>query len=731
MKKKRTIFSIVSVILLLAVSITMYCSYDRIDKAARKQDKQYQDISYQMYENIFETNFVLANKIDILNNDSTSLKDKYLNINEELKGYKAATEEGYLEEDLSKFYNNIESWTSSMKYTKNLKYFAKNTANGKVKTNDKNLDPQNLASDTKNKLSKYRWYIKVSIDQEGKVSYDSIYGSSRNYEDFMQVANNTDITKLDVSEYYSNHLYDDEGQPLTNNDLISYKMPKNMEYVYAIPNNLVVGDEIYYTYNEINMNRYEAILIPYVLIGLAVVMLYMLFAPINVMKETYLFRNLIKIKLGFWMVLYGAVISLIAVLGPEAIYATQQGNLIDALKEINLNDLGFIIQGVLNIGLWAIFFGAAMFGVFHIKYIFHKGFVKYLKENTIIAWIIFKLEKLVNKVLSFDLREDMNNAVLKVVLVNFAIIVVISFVFGFGGFFFAIIYSIVIFVILRNKMDRIKYDYETLLKATKKLSSGDVNVEIDRDLGLFSSLGNEFVNIKSGFKKAVEEEVKSQKMRTELISNVSHDLKTPLTSIITYVDLLKKEDLTKEDEKQYIDTIDRNSQRLKNLIDDLFEMSKANSGNVNLNIVDVDIVSLIKQAQFECSDRIEEMGLECRMNFDEDKIICPLDSSKTYRIFENLLMNICKYALPNTRVYIDVKSREDEIEISFKNISANEIDFAGEEIVERFARGDKSRNSDGSGLGLAIAKSFTELQKGKFKVEVDGDLFKAIITLKR
>ena len=217
-------------------------------------------------------------------------------------------------------------------------------------------------------------------------------------------------------------------------------------------------------------------------------------------------------------------------------------------------------------------------------------------------------------------------------------------------------------------------------------------------------------------------------MKTELISNVSHDLKTPLTSIITYIDLLKNDQLIDEDRKKYIEILERNSLRLKNLIDDLFEVSKVNSGNVHLDLVDVDIVSLIKQAQLESQDKLDEKNLDVRMNCSEEKIICYLDSSKTYRIFENLFINISKYALANTRVYIDLIQIDHQIQITFKNISEAEMTFNENEIVERFVQGDKSRNTSGSGLGLAIVKSFTELQKGQFKVEVDGDLFKSILT---
>ena len=241
---------------------------------------------------------------------------------------------------------------------------------------------------------------------------------------------------------------------------------------------------------------------------------------------------------------------------------------------------------------------------------------------------------------------------------------------------------------------------------------------------------DELNNIQKGFKAAVEEEVKSQRMKTELISNVSHDLKTPLTSIIAYVDLLKGEE-DEEKRKAYLETLERKSQRLKHLIEDLFEVSKATTGNINLNIMDVDISYLMKQVVLELDDKINEAGLDVRLSLPEEKVILPLDGQRTYRVFENLIINVVKYALPNSRVYIDIKNGRENVEITIKNISADEITFNINEISDRFVRGDKSRNTEGSGLGLAIVKSFVELQGGKFHIEVDGDLFKAIINFKK
>ncbi len=222
----------------------------------------------------------------------------------------------------------------------------------------------------------------------------------------------------------------------------------------------------------------------------------------------------------------------------------------------------------------------------------------------------------------------------------------------------------------------------------------------------------------------MEKEVKSQRMKTDLITNVSHDLKTPLTAIITYVNLLKEEK-DEEKRKDYIDVLDRKSLRLKALIEDLFEISRASSRNVTLNIVDVDVVNLFKQVWLELGEKFEEAQLDFRCTYPDEKVAAKLDSQKTYRIFENLLVNVVKYAMPKTRVYVKIEKKNNEAVLHIMNISATELDFNADEITERFVRGDAARNTEGSGLGLAIAKSFTELQKGRFKIETEGDLFKA------
>lgn len=329
----------------------------------------------------------------------------------------------------------------------------------------------------------------------------------------------------------------------------------------------------------------------------------------------------------------------------------------------------------------------------------------------------------------FDVTKDAKKLILRIVLWNALILVVICSL-PLGGLTIAVIYSVVLYFVLRRYVSKLQKKYGLLLKATNEIAQGNLNVTIEEDLGVFEPFKPQIYRIEEGFRNAVAEEVKSQRMKSELITNVSHDLKTPLTAIITYVKLLQEPGVTEEQRKEYLETLDRKSLRLKALIEDLFEVSKANSQNITLDIRDVDIVSMVKQVEFEMEDKLADAGLDVRMNLPEEKVIVPLDSQKTFRIFENLFGNIAKYALPGTRVYVNGFTAKEDVTIILKNITAQELSVSGEELTERFVRGDTSRNTEGSGLGLAIAKSFTELQGGKFRIELDGDLFKVVLIWK-
>lgn len=325
-----------------------------------------------------------------------------------------------------------------------------------------------------------------------------------------------------------------------------------------------------------------------------------------------------------------------------------------------------------------------------------------------------------------DLSLSVNRMLMKYVLIHTVIIIALIILGGFG-IFLSNVYMFILFFWLKDKVKIIQQDYHKLLIATKELGNGNFEAEINDDLGVFNSLKDEFNHIKAGFETAVKEEIKSQNMKTELISNVSHDLITPLTCIKNYIILLQNEALEEKQRKEYLENLNQYTNRLTTLIEDLFEVSKVNSGNVSLNSTMLNIIALLDQSCAESSDIMNSKNLTLVKQYDNNEYMVYLDGDKTYRIFENLLSNIGKYAMGNSRVYLEVKEENNKVKLVFKNISEMPMNFTGEEISERFVRGDSSRHESGSGLGLAIAKSFTEVQGGDFMITVDGDLFKVTI----
>jgi len=283
---------------------------------------------------------------------------------------------------------------------------------------------------------------------------------------------------------------------------------------------------------------------------------------------------------------------------------------------------------------------------------------------------------------------------------------------------------------LRIILKRTGY-FNRIVTHTTDLTQGNTQVP-DLPIKGKSSLATLATNVnqlKSGVKSSQKEQAKSERLKTELITNVSHDLRTPLTSIITYTELLKTPELTEEDREAYIQIIDRKAKRLKVLIDDLFEVSKMVSGSVELVKEKVDLVQLLQQALGEHNEAIHESTLTFRVTTPEKPLYAIVDGQKLWRVFDNLIGNILKYSLENTRVYLSVKHLEEKVEIVFKNVTKYELGENVNELYERFKRGDTSRHTDGSGLGLAIAKSIVDLHEGDLTIEIDGDLFKVTILL--
>ncbi len=280
---------------------------------------------------------------------------------------------------------------------------------------------------------------------------------------------------------------------------------------------------------------------------------------------------------------------------------------------------------------------------------------------------------------------------------------------------------------------RVVLSLRTLQRGGRRLAAGDLDYQIPLD-GLRGDLrahGENLNSIRAAIQAAVEDQMKSERMKTELITNVSHDIKTPLTSIVNYVDLLKKQAMPTEEARTYLEVLDRQSGKLKKLTEDLVEAAKASTGSLPVNFQRTDVNVLLSQSAGEYQEKLQRRDLQLLLAPAEDNPAISADGRLLWRVVENLLNNVSKYALPGTRVYLTCQASEDQVRITFRNISAEPLNLSAEELTERFVRGDDARHTEGSGLGLCIAKSLTELQKGTFDLDIDGDLFKVVLTFPR
>lgn len=272
--------------------------------------------------------------------------------------------------------------------------------------------------------------------------------------------------------------------------------------------------------------------------------------------------------------------------------------------------------------------------------------------------------------------------------------------------------------------------FNQILSSTSEMTKGNFGKDIEvLDQSPLSELALNINTIKQGAKSSVLEQQKSERLKTELITNVSHDLRTPLTSIITYSDLLKSSNVSDDERNSYVEIINRKSKRLKVLIEDLFEASKMASGNIDLTKEKIDLVQLLEQALAEHEENIQASSLQFRIKKPDESLYVNVDGQKIWRVFDNLIGNILKYSLDNTRVFITLEENQNQAQVTFKNISKYELGSDADDFFERFKRGDSSRHTEGSGLGLSIAKSIIDLHDGHMNIEVDGDLFKIIVTL--
>lgn len=580
--------------------------------------------------------------------------------------------------------------------------------------------------DTSLFVKDHQMYSTFTYDADGNVTSTGDYVSTDfTYMSAYQLLKNS----ISISTSNARETYEIYGKSIPKSQ-IQLRVPQNLKAEFAIPQNLTENNDIiwYNTENLVHGEMSGRFLAVTCCMMVFFIGLYILFYPVSVEQEVNPFAFMRKIKAEIKWAFLGTVLCLayigMAFLG---VY-TMTGELQTALQMLGIPYAELVPVVLQFIGMMLTGLFTAM-GIFEIKYMLTSGFCRYWKEDSLIGSICGNVKRRFEKLSEVDLSDKTDTVLLKYVLIQMVIVGVIACFWSFG-IVLSVLYSVLLFFYIRKKLKKVQKDYQVLLKEAHQLADGRFDEELTQDVGIFNALGDELKNVRIGFEKAVSEEIKSQNMKTELISNVSHDLKTPLTGIKNYAELLGQDNVSGQDKQVYLENLQHYIDRLNNLIEDLFEVSKVNSGNIELNPVELNVVALIQQAQAETEDLLKQKNLTVILDAPENGIVQALDGDKTYRIFENLFTNIAKYTLPGTRVYVSATAQPEYTEIVFKNISEAQMNFTPEEIVERFVRGDKSRHESGSGIGLAIVKSFTEVQNGTFSIEIDGDLFKAVVRFK-
>lgn len=400
------------------------------------------------------------------------------------------------------------------------------------------------------------------------------------------------------------------------------------------------------------------------------------------------------------------------------------------ITETNHGYAYYVLLAVSAVILYFSYFSAFLSMVTRIK-------KKTIIKNNVIYIVLAFIYKRIKKLLSFLWYIIKNLTIVKKTVLGLAAVVAAVFLAGIMGmgFYSSGLFAFLLLIIIALMMIFAVYISICLQKIKmggELMSQGNFENKIDSEKMLpdFVEFCGYLNNINSTVQNAVDEKTRSERLKTELITNVSHDIKTPLTSIINYVDLIKKENVENEKVTEYISVLDRQSARLKKLIEDLVEASKASTGNLSVELTKCEPAVLLTQTLGEFDEKLKNAGLTPVLTCPENPLYIMADGRHLWRVFENLTANICKYSLSGTRVYLEIYENRGSVCVTFKNISKNELNISGEELTERFVRGDSSRNTEGSGLGLSIAKNLTELQGGKLNIDIDGDLFKATVIFK-
>ena len=653
------------------------CKAELVDKV----NKEYENYRNDKYNEESFSNLTYEEQQKILSEEKEKITEKYTLNDEEMKEY-----------ILNRKVNSASDLNNKIKSYVNLNFRAYD------KLKDIWIGGEKIDSNNIIKNSKY--FEEINIDYNGNV-IEKIYVDGKEI-------NNNIISKLIYYNKYSYYTYYDRYEP-NNIYAYDYNEKQSISIYIWMPQEIKKGDVVYENLKrvEININRFYlscgSFIMFIILAILCLVSLSKNKSKINIIED-------IVNKIKVWPIEAKVGIGILGWISWNTTYIYYNAN--NYIRRLNLISV-----------IWTSLALLIYYVLIRVIIINYNERTLFKNNITIKCWNY--LSEIMTRSSLIKTFLIMSGLYVISGLLLFVVSGILS-IFPIGiliGIILTIIY-IVIFIKELIYLDKI-------IIGSKAATEGKLNCNIEeKGRGHLRELAHDINNIRDGLRKSIESEMKSENMKTELITNVSHDLKTPLTSIINYIDLLKRENIESETAKDYINILDKKSQRLKVLIDDLFEASKATSGAMELNITKIDIVQLLKQSLGENDERFKNSNLSVKLDIPDTKIFINGDGQRLYRVFENLISNIVKYSLSNTRVYIQMYvDDENKVVIIMRNISAYELDFCANEITNRFKRGDSSRSTEGSGLGLAIAKSIVELHGGKFNIEVDGDLFKSIIKL--
>ena len=653
------------------------CKAELVDKV----NKKYENYRNDKYNDESFSKLTYEEQQKILSEEKEKITEKYTLNDEEMKEY-----------ILNRKVNSASDLNNKIKSYVNLNFRAYD------KLKDIWIGGEKIDSNNIIKNSKY--FKEINIDYNGNV-IEKIYVDGKEI-------NNNIISKLIYYNKYSYHTYYDRYEA-NNIYAYDYNEKQSISIYIWMPQEIKKGDVVYENLKrvEININRFYlscgSFIMFIILAILCLVSLSKNKSKINIIED-------IVNKIKVWPIEAKVGIGILGWISWNTTYIYYNAN--NYIRRLNLISV-----------IWTSLALLIYYVLIRVIIINYNERTLFKNNITIKCWNY--LSEIMTRSSLIKTFLIMSGLYVISGLLLFVVSGILS-IFPIGiliGIILTIIY-IVIFIKELIYLDKI-------IIGSKAATEGKLNCNIEeKGRGHLRELAHDINNIRDGLRKSIESEMKSENMKTELITNVSHDLKTPLTSIINYIDLLKRENIGSETAKDYINILDKKSQRLKVLIDDLFEASKATSGAMELNITKIDIVQLLKQSLGENDERFKNSNLSVKLDIPDTKIFINGDGQRLYRVFENLISNIVKYSLSNTRVYIQMYvDDENKVVIIMRNISAYELDFCANEITNRFKRGDSSRSTEGSGLGLAIAKSIVELHGGKFNIEVDGDLFKSIIRL--